>query len=105
MSEELKPRAIVLEEPVTHNDKTYKEITFSRKMKGKDMLAGDAVQGNTRKEFAVISSMANVPLPVILELNVDDLEAVLEAAVPFMGKRAAEAVRLRREKGADDLLT
>lgn len=92
MAEKLAPVTITLEDSVTYNNKNYGSITFSRKMIGEDMLASDAVQGKQRKEFATIASMASVPLPVITGLSIDDLTNVLEAAVPFMGKRAQQMV-------------
>ena len=97
MTDKLAPITITLEDSVTYNNKTYDCITFSRKMIGEDMLAGDAVQGNQRKEFAIIASMAKVPLPVIIGLSVDDLADVMEAAVPFMGKRAQQMVEKARQ--------
>lgn len=80
-----------LQTPVTFNSKTYDSLTF-RKMKAKDIAVSDAVDGNAKKGFAILASMAEVPLPVILELDVDDLEGVQEAAAPFMGRLAASAL-------------
>lgn len=100
MNNILQPVTITFEEPVTLDNKTYKELTFTRKMKGKDMIAADKVIGETMKTYAVCASMAGVPLALFGELNCDDLEAVLLASAPFMPKRAAEAIQKSHQEAA-----
>ncbi len=78
-------------EPLTHDGKTYSSLTL-RKMKAKDLVAGDLVQGETRKVFAIFASMASVPIQVIEELDVDDFERLGEVAAPLMGKKAVAAI-------------
>lgn len=84
-------------EPVTFNDKPYPVLTL-RKMKAKDLVAGDLVKGETRKSFAIIASMAGVPIGVIEEMDVDDFERLSEAAMPLMGKSAAAAMAAAKAK-------
>lgn len=84
-------------EPVTYNDKPYPALTL-RKMKAKDLVAGDLVTGETRKSFAIIASMAGVPIGVIEEMDVDDFERLSEAAMPLMGKSAAAAMAAAKAK-------
>lgn len=79
-----------ISEPVEHDGKTYATLTL-RKMKAKDLVAGDLVSGDSRKAFAIFASMAGVPIQVIEELDIEDFEALGEAAVPLMGKSAAKA--------------
>ena len=89
------------ETPVTYNDQPYPALTL-RKMKAKDMVAGDLVTGESRKAFALFASMANVPVGVIEELDIDDFERLSEVAAPLMGKSAAaEIARVKRK--AEDL--
>ncbi|WP_279110867.1 phage tail assembly protein [Bartonella apis] len=91
MAEKIEPVTVKLSEPITVNGKTYTEITFTRKLKGKDMLAMDAVKGEMHQQYALLASLLDVPIPVISEINVDDLAAVMEAAAPFLGKFAQQA--------------
>jgi hypothetical protein len=81
---------VTLSEPVDFNGQTYTSLTF-RKMRAKDVVASDLVEGATRKGFAIFASMANVPLPVIEELDIDDMEQVTAKVAPLMVKSAAAA--------------
>lgn len=74
-----------LQSPVIVAGKTITELTF-RKMKAKDLAAGDLVQGQTNKSFAILASMASTSLPVIGELDIEDLEGAQDIAAPFMGR-------------------
>lgn len=82
---------VTLDTPVEHDGKSYDSLTF-RKMKAKDLVAGDLVSGETRKGFAIFASMAGVPIQVIEELDVDDFEKLGREAAPLMGKSAQAAV-------------
>lgn len=84
-------------EPVTFNEKSYPSLTL-RKMKAKDLVAGDLVDGETRKSFAILASMAGVPIGVIEELDVDDFERLSEVATPLMGKSAQAAIAAAKGK-------
>lgn len=84
-------------EPVTYNDQAYPSLTL-RKMKAKDLVAGDLVTGETRKSFAIIASMAGVPMGVIEDLDIDDFERLSEVATPLMGKSAQAALAAARAK-------
>ena len=79
-----------LQTPATHGAKTYDSLTF-RKLKARDLAAADLVDGQVKKGFAILASMADVPLPVIMDLDLDDLEGAQEVAAPFMGKLASAA--------------
>ena len=82
---------VQLSEPVEHDGKSYSSLTL-RKMKAKDLVAGDLVTGDTRKGFAIFASMADVPIGVIEELSIDDFERLGQEAGPLMGKSAAAAM-------------
>ncbi|WP_018183981.1 phage tail assembly protein [Kaistia granuli] len=82
---------VSLDEPVSHDGKTYASLTL-RKMKAKDLVAGDLVTGDTRRAFAIFASMAGVPIGVIEELDVDDFERLGQEAAPLMGKSAQAAM-------------
>jgi hypothetical protein len=84
-------------EPITYNDKTYPALTL-RKMKAKDLVAGDLVTGDMRKSFAILASMASVPIGVVEELDIDDFERLSEVAAPLMGKSARAAIKAAKEK-------
>jgi hypothetical protein len=84
-------------EPITYNDKVYPALTL-RKMKAKDLVAGDLVTGDMRKSFAILASMASVPIGVVEELDIDDFERLSEVAAPLMGKSARAAIKAAKEK-------
>lgn len=87
---------VTLGQPVEHDGKSYPSLTL-RKMKAKDLVAGDLVTGDTRKAFALFASMAGVPIQVIEELDVDDFEKLGREAAPLMGKSAiAAAAKLEK---------
>lgn len=102
MAEKIEPVTVKLSEPVTVNGKTYNEVTFTRKMKGKDMLVMDAVKGEMHQQCALLASLLDIPIPVISELDVDDLMAVMEVATPFLGKFAREAQKKLAAKLAEN---
>ena len=85
------------ESPVTFNDKLYPVLTL-RKMKAKDLVAGDLVTGESRRTFAILASMAGVPIGVVEELDIDDFERLSEVAAPLMGKSAMVAIAAAKEK-------
>jgi Phage tail assembly chaperone proteins, E, or 41 or 14 len=97
------PIVVKLNEPVVigEDDKaqTISELVFARKMKGKDMVAMDSVTGEVRKSMALFASMADVPLAVIVELDVDDFEHLAREVAPLMGKRGK--TRLEKLDGAE----
>lgn len=83
-------------EPIKVGDQAYAVLTL-RKMKAKDLVAGDLVTGDTRKSFAIFASMAGVPIGVIEELDIDDFERLSEVAGPLMGKSAGAAIKAAKE--------
>lgn len=84
------PTVVTLSEPITHGKVTYSELTFARRMKGKDMIAMDAVQGGMRKTYALYASMSEVPFAVFTEMDTDDLELVAQAVAGLTGKSSTE---------------
>lgn len=91
-------------EPIDYNGNSYPSLTL-RKMKAKDLVAGDLVQGDARKGFAIFASMAGVPIGVIEELDIDDLERLNEVAAPLMGKQMrAAAAAAKLEAGVEKVL-
>ena len=84
-------------EPITYNDKAYPALTL-RKMKARDLVAADLITGETRKSFAIIASMAGVPIGVVEDLDIDDFERLSEVAAPLMGKSALAAINAAKEE-------
>ena len=80
------PTTITLAEPITHGKDTYTSLTFARTMRGKDMVAMDAVQGGMRKTYALYASLSGVPLQVFLEMETADLEQVAQVVARLTGK-------------------
>ena len=87
------------ETPPEHDGKPYPVLTL-RKMKAKDLVAGDLVSGETRKAFAIFASMAGVPIQVIEDLDIEDFERLGEVATPLMGKTAMAALKAALAKPA-----
>ncbi len=92
---------VTLDDPVEHDGKTYTTLTL-RKMKARDLVAGDLVTGQTRKAFAIFASMAGVPIQVIEELEVDDFEKLGREAAPLMGKSARLAAAKLAAREAEE---
>ncbi|WP_223479259.1 phage tail assembly protein [Oricola indica] len=84
-------------EPVEVDGKTYTELTF-RRMKAKDALVGENETNPVRAGYLIFAALADVPVEVIEELDMEDLEAVGEVAAPLMGKSAAAMARDAKEK-------
>ena len=76
---------IPLAEPVEHDGKVYKELTF-RRMKAKDALVADGEQNQVMAGYRLFAALADVPVEVILELEMLDLAKVGEEVAPLMGK-------------------
>lgn len=74
--------------PVEYQGKTYTSLTF-RKLKAKDLVASDLVDGEVRKSIAIFASNAGVPMGVIEELDLDDFERIGEEIRPLLGKLAS----------------
>lgn len=82
----IEPKVVPLSEPITHGKDTYTSLTFARTMRGKDMVAMDAVQGGMRKTYALYASLSGVPLQVFLEMETGDLEQVAQVVAGLTGK-------------------
>lgn len=85
MSEEI---TMLLDSPVEYQGKTYTSLTF-RKIKAKDLVASDLVDGEVRKSIAIFASNAGVPMGVIEELDLADFERIGEEIRPLLGKLAS----------------
>jgi len=91
-----------LETPVEHDGQTYTTLTL-RKMKAKDLVAADLVNGNLRKSLAIFASMAGVPIMVMEELDTDDFNRLGREAAPLMGKLAVKAMAKLEQEEAGNL--
>lgn len=93
---------VMLAEPVTVGGETYDSLTL-HPCRTKHLLAMDLVKGETRKAAALFASMAEVPLPVVEELAVDDFAALGEAAAPLMGNSGRGALDAARRQAAREI--
>lgn len=75
---------VKLKHGATHNGNTITELTFRRAKFG-DFCKADKVSGEHDKTAAVLASMSGTSMPVIQDLDMEDMAAVLEAAAPLMG--------------------
>lgn len=81
---------INLSKPITVSGQTYTTLTL-REPKARDLLAGDHVQGETRKSYALMASLCDTELAVIEELSLPDLQAISEAFAAVMGNGLPQA--------------
>ncbi len=95
-----KTLTFTLDEPVKFQDETYSALTF-RRMKAKDLIAGDAVKGDMRKSFALFASMAGVPIQVIEEMDGDDFMRMGMEVAPLMGKAGKDAAAAIKGKAPE----
>ena len=98
MSDKIRRIEFKPEEPVEHGGKQYPVLVF-RRMKGKDMVAMDRVEGELMKSFAMYASMAGVPIPVIEELDVDDFARMAEETMPLLGKSSGKVKQMLAKSG------
>lgn len=104
VTEKKKTATVPLSEPVEFDGKTYKELTL-RRMKAKDALLGDGETNEVMVGYLTYAAMAGVPVEVIGELDLDDLEALSAAAVPLMGKSAAAAIASAQDQATAETAT
>lgn len=85
MTEKVSGMVVKLETPVEHAGKTYSELNM-RRMKAGDTLVAEEYQSQAKAGMALFAAMADVPVEVIMELEMDDFMALSETAAPLMGK-------------------
>lgn len=78
---------VKLSKPVEHNGTTYTEFTFREAEVG-DLIAADAVKGDTAKVVAILACMADSDLRVFKKLRARDLNAIMAATKDLMGEEA-----------------
>ena len=98
--EKQKSVTVQLSEPVEHNGITHEQLVF-RRCKTRDLVAMDKVSGDTRKTCAMYASMADVPLQVIEELDLDDFNEVAQQTAPLLGKSGKKALDDAAKKHAE----
>jgi len=88
-----KPKTITFtpSDPIEVGGETHEKLTFKR-MRVRHLVAMDKVEGQMRKTVALFAAMADVPMPVIDELDMDDFERMTEEVVPLMGNSARSLV-------------
>lgn len=82
------PATIALTKPIEHEGKTYTALTF-RRMKARDALLAEGEESQIMAGYKLFAALADVPVDVILELDMADMEKVGEVAALQMGKSAA----------------
>lgn len=79
---------VPLSQPVEHDGKTYSELTF-RPMKARDALVAEGEESQVMAGYKLFAALADVPVEVILDLEMADLAKVGEEVAPMMGKLPA----------------
>lgn len=79
---------VTLDTPVTHDGVEHQTLTF-RQMKAKDALVAEGEESQVLAGYKLFAALADVPVEVILELEMTDLAKVGEEVSPMMGKLPA----------------
>lgn len=75
---------IKLSKPISHDGKTWDEVTVRPATLG-DMLAADLVQGEQTKQAAIYASICGIPLPAFRQLAAPDYVTIATAADAMAG--------------------
>lgn len=75
---------VQLKHGAEHNGKSYTELTFRRAKFG-DFCKADSITGESNKTAAILAGMSGTSIPVIQDLDMEDMATVLEIASPLMG--------------------
>ena len=82
---------VTLNTPVQVDGVDYASLTF-RPMKARDALVAEGEDSQVLAGFKLFAVLADVPVDVILELDMLDLAKVGEEVAPLMGKLPAPVV-------------
>ena len=88
MADKFKTVTVPLSQPVTHDGIEYTALTF-RRMKAKDALVAEEEKNQIMAGYMLFASLADVPVEVILDLDMEDMSAIGEKVAPLMGKSLA----------------
>jgi hypothetical protein len=87
----MKTVTVPLTEKVEHEGKSYTELTF-RRMKARDALTAEGEESQIMAGYKLFAALADVPVEVILELEMVDLAKIGEEVAPMMGKLPASVM-------------
>lgn len=73
----------------------YNELTF-RRMKARDALVAEDEEDEAKAGFLLYATLADVPMGVIEDLDVDDLVNIAEKVAPFLGKAGVAAMKKQK---------
>jgi len=73
-----------LKTPVSHNGEKYEELTF-RKPRTGDLIVMDEFKGDMAKSLAMLSSIAEIPLPAFKQIELDDFHEIEVLVAPLLG--------------------
>lgn len=83
-----KTATVTLAAPVTFDGVEYTSLTF-RSMKARDALVAEGEESQVMAGYRLFAALADVPVEVILDLEMVDLAKVGEEVAPLMGKLPA----------------
>ncbi|CUX41167.1 phage tail assembly protein [Agrobacterium tumefaciens] len=79
-----------LKTPVSHNGEKYEELTF-RKPRTGDLIVTDEFKGSIAKSLALLSSIAEIPLPAFKQIELDDFHEIEKVVAPLLGNSPTAA--------------
>lgn len=82
-------KTIKLTKPISHDSKTWNEVTVRPATLG-DMLAADLVQGEQTKQAAIYASVCEVPFPAFRQLAAPDYIKIATEADGLAGNPTSE---------------
>lgn len=89
MGKKQDPATVELATPVEHEGTVYSRLTF-RRMKARDALLAEGEASQVMAGYKLFAALADVPVDVILDLDMQDMTAVAEAAALQMGKSVTD---------------
>lgn len=78
--------------PGADKPSTFNELTI-RRMKAKDAYASEDEGNKVRAGYRMFAQLADVPVEVIEEIDMEDMAAVGEAVAKMMGKRLSDIMK------------
>ena len=83
---------VTLKHPVTVDGTKYETLGL-RRMKARDALVGEGETNETMAGFKMFAALADVPVEVILDLDMEDLTELAAKVAPLMGKRGVALMK------------
>lgn len=75
---------VTLSKPVTHDGKTYADLTFREPNVG-DLMVADTFESQMGKMVAVLAAISDVPIPAFKKFSATDFKVIVAATKDILG--------------------